>query len=342
METAESSVAAPALAWDAVHAAWRVLVLGATGAVGREVVQALLAAGHPPSKLFLHARSGHVLEWRGERLKVEPLQLSLPQAEVAILCTPPELAGELGPLLAARGTRVLDLSGASRSRPEVPLVLEGINAQELGAFTEIIALPLRATALIALPLALLDRTVGLAEVNVFCVLSAASQGARGILALRRELQELAASGGTLPRDSAGRVGNLRPVSPEPDGRDIGDEIATEIGRLLRRPDLLLDVAAHQGDLERCDVFAIRALLHGNLEPESAAQILSRSSSIQVEWDGAGPAPTRLAGSTRIHVGRFRAGSRGSRSLCFSAAGDELRAGAAQAALRVAARLPAGV
>jgi aspartate-semialdehyde dehydrogenase len=341
METVQQPVPGAPAAWDNLRALWRVQVFGASGAVGRELVQALLSAGHPASRLALYGRRSRELTWRTERLVIEALPANPPQAELAFLCTPPALSRELAGALAGRGTRVVDLSGSLRDRPEVALVVDGVNGQELGAFTDVIALPGRSAALIAEPLSLLDRTVGLAEVDLCCLLSAASGGAQAILALREEFSGLGARGGSPAPSGARRAANLSPALETSGDREPGDEIREDLCRLLRRPDLLLDVTALESDLERCDVFVVKALLHGDLGPEGAAQILARSPAIQVEWDGQGPVAARCTGSERVHVGRFRAGSRGARSLCFLAAGDQIRAGAARAALRVAARLPAG-
>jgi aspartate-semialdehyde dehydrogenase len=339
METVQTPRPAAPTAWDSLRALWRVQVYGASGAVGRELVQALLSAGHPATRLALYGRRGRELAWRNERLVVEPLPANPPPAELAFLCTPPALSRELAGALAGRGTRVVDLSGSLRDRQEVALVLDGVNGQEIGAFTDVIALPGRSAALIAEPLFLLDRTVGLAEIDLCCLRSAASGGVRAMLALREELSRLGARVGS-PAPTW-RAANLAPALETADGREPQDELREDLVRLLRRPDLLLDVTLLETDLERCDVFVVTALLHGELSPEGAAQILARSPAIQVEWDGLGPVAVRCTGSARVHVGRIRAGSRGARSLCFLAAGDQIRAGAAHAALRVAARLPAG-
>jgi hypothetical protein len=56
-------------------------------------------------------------------------------------------------------------------------------------------------------------------------------------------------------------------------------------------------------------------------------------------DPHGPRPRECAGTDPVHVGRIRAGSRGKRSLCFFAVGDQLRKGAALNALQVAGALP---
>ena len=317
--------------WDSSRHGLRVEVYGAGGALGREVACALLAAGHSPARLSLFARSARKLSWRGREVQIAPIPSMLQQADVAFLCTPARVTRVLAPHLAMCGTRSLDLSGAFRGETEVPLVLDGVNAQELGAFTELVAMPLRSSALLARVLCVLEREVGLGDVDVLAVLSAASWGARGILELRAELLELGQTG---PLEN-GRAGNLLPVN------DAGEEIVQDVRRLLGRPDLLFDASAVVGDLERCDFFAVRTLLYSSLDPADAAELLAADHALEVVAEETVAAASSAVGSPRVHVARIRAGSRGPRSLCFFVLGDQLRAGAA-AALRVAARLPAPV
>jgi len=328
----------PGTAWDAAHAAWRIQVHGAGSARGRELVLALLAAGHPASRLKLYGRRARTLVGRDQRLAIEPLPSAPPPAELAFLCLPPELARRQSQALAARGTRVIDLASGSARRPEATLVLDERSGTDLGAFTTELVLPLASTALIAGPLAALDAAAGLAEVDLFAVVGAAALGATGILALRRELCAVGGAGGAPRRSAEARVGNLRPS--ETIRADFEGELTHELRTLLAQPELPLDAQAMAGDLERCDLFAVKALLHQPLDPEEARERFAAASGIALAADGGAPTPAASAGSATVQVGRIRSGSRGPRSLCFLAAGDQLVAGSAIAALRVAARLPA--
>ena len=325
--------------WDSAHRGLRVQVLGACGARGREVVLALLGAGHPASRLALYARTPRTLEWHGETLRVEAMPARLPAAELAFLCTPAEVSLPLAAQLAAAGTRVVDLSGALALQPRSALVLAGVNDLGLGAFTEQVALPLPSTALVAPALALLEREVGLAEVDLFLVVAAAHHGARGMLALREERVRRASTSVAAELERPLCVGNLRTAESLSEGFEA--LLGTELMRLLGRSDLLLDVTAWAGDVERSDVFAVKALLHAPLDPEAAVELFASRPEFLLVPTGKTPTPSASDGDARLHVGRIRSGSRGPRSLCFCAAGDQLRAGSSHAALAVAARLAVG-
>jgi len=324
--------------WDAAHRQQRVQVFGASRAVGRELTAELLRHGHPVGSLQLFGRRQAAFSWGGEQLRVETLPDVPPPAELAFVCTPRDLGRDLVRALLARGTRVVDLSGAAAEDASVPFVVESVNGDEIGAFSEVVALPSRSAMPLGRLLWSLEREVGLEEVDVFAVVAAASEGARGILAVREE--RAAATAGEEPRESHRRLGNLLPPRGE-EGHEIERLVAQDIRRILKRPDLSLDFLAMEGDAERCDAFAVKAKLRGALAPGDAAALFAREPLVLVDRSSAGPAPATCSGSDRVHVGRIRAGSGGARSLCFFAVADQIRAGATSAALRVASRLPAG-
>jgi len=310
----------------------RIQVFGAGGARGRELVRELLEAGFPPARLELYARTTRALEWRGTTLPVQAVPTRLQAAELAFLCTPAAVTRALAPRLAGGGTRVVDVSGAT-SGAESSLALAGMKSQGVSAFTEFVRLPLPSVALLAPALGVLERAVGLLEVSVVGILGAAIDGALGIHLLRAEVVARGSAGGVPELERHARVGNLRPF-----GSALEARFREELTTLLGRSDLGLDVALLAGDLERCDHFEVKVNLCAPLEPDAASQLFAGESGLALEPEEAGPVPVLATGGSRLVVGRIRAGSRGPRSLCFSAAGDQLRTGSALAAIEVAARL----
>jgi aspartate-semialdehyde dehydrogenase len=328
--------------WDAAHRALTIQIFGAGGAVGRELTAEFLAVGHPPARLALYGRRGRSMPWSGGVLRISPIPADLSYAELAFLCTPPEFSRRLAPHLTSRGTRVIDLSGAFRTRPDVPMVAPLFRDEPLGAFTQMITLPSRFAAVPARPLLLLEKAVGLEEVVLHAMLSAASGGAGGVLRLRREIEERA--GGVTPHPATGMVGNLRAAVGEVDGDGrsvIEKEIESSLTRLLARSDLPLEVDAVETDVERCDAYSLSVRTRGPISPLEARRILGAAPGIELTEDPGGPSARSALGSDVVQVGRIRAGSRGVSSLCFFATGDQLRLGAAAAALSAALRLPLG-
>lgn len=327
--------------------AWDVAVVGATGAVGRELLLLLGDAGHPREKIRCFGRAGQSLAV-GETLRFDVLPMERwSRADVAFLCTPSTVSLELAPRLAEQGVRVVDLSSAFRMDPDVPLVIPEINGALLDLDPRLVANPNCTTAIAALPLAVLDAAAGLEEVVVVSYQAASGAGRAGLDALEAEMREAAG----LPRAARTEASpfpatlalNVIPGVAEPDETGAtGEErkIVAELQKILARPDLLVEATTARVPVERCHSVAVHARLSRALSPEEARARLREAPGIVLVDDPHGPRPRECAGSDPVHVGRVRAGARGGLSLCFFAVGDQLRKGAALNALQIAARLGA--
>lgn len=114
---------------------YRVAVVGATGVVGREMVNQLEERDFPAGEvtLFASARSaGTQVPFRGEGLTVQELTLENYRGfSLALFSAGAETALEWGPRFAADGCWVIDNSSAFRMDPNVPLVVPEVNAHEI-------------------------------------------------------------------------------------------------------------------------------------------------------------------------------------------------------------------
>ncbi|HYQ82294.1 MAG TPA: aspartate-semialdehyde dehydrogenase, partial [Anaeromyxobacteraceae bacterium] len=147
-------------------------VLGATGAVGRAIVQVLEEQVLPVASLRLLARkdsAGEEIEFRGEALEVEEAtSRAFRGVDVAFLAVPAAAALEWAPKARAEGCRaVVDASSAFRSDPGVPLVVASVNPEALDGFGErgLVAGPEAATILLATALQPLRQAAGLDRVT---------------------------------------------------------------------------------------------------------------------------------------------------------------------------------
>jgi len=338
--------------WTERHRSLQVAIVGATGAVGRELVQLLSAAGHPPERTDCIARRFAKLEIGRARTKldVRPLESMRDAAgfegtDLAFLCTPSEISRDLAPALAEAGVRVIDLSSALRMRSDVPLVVPEINGAELDANPRLVANPNCTTAIAALPLAVVQRLFGLDEVIVVSYQAASGAGSAGIDTLLYEARAdtgAPATGAPPTSPFAARLHlNVIPAIAEvgPDGTS-GEEqkIAEETRKILGLPELVIEATTARVPVERCHSVAVHCRLKADLDLTRLRAELERAPGIALCDDPHGPRPLECAGSDPVHVGRIRAGRRGKRSLCFFAVGDQIRKGAALNALQIAAAL----
>jgi aspartate-semialdehyde dehydrogenase len=335
--------------WDVAHRELAIAVVGATGAVGRELLLLLVESGHPREGIACYGRAAQELDaGPGLRFRVRPVE-GLERADLVFLCTPSPVSRELAPRLAEKGARVVDLSSALRMDPGIPLVIPEINGTLLDRSPRIVANPNCTTAVAALPLAVLDSAARLEEVIVVSYQAASGAGRAGLLTLEAETRE--ASG--LPPSSRAEPSpfpatlalNVIPGVAEPDATGVtGEErkIEQELQKILGRPDLAVEATTARVPVERCHSVAVHARFARPLPPAEAVSLLRAAQGVRLVEDPHGPRPRECAHSDPVHVGRVRAGARGGRSLCFFAVGDQLRKGAALNALQIAARLPARV
>ena len=316
-----------------------VAVVGATGAVGRELLGILERAGHPDERIACFARRAQEIDVEGAgRFEVQPID-TLGSSDIAFLCTPSDVSLRLAGDLAGRGVPVVDLSSAHRMHPEVPLVIPEINGRLLERNPRLVANPNCTTAVAALPLAALDRAAGLEEAIVVSYQAASGVGIAGLATLAAEARGEPAPGPS-PFPATLALNVIPGVAePEPDGW-TGEErkIENELRKILDLKDLVVEATTVRVPVERCHSVAVHARFRRALLPEEARSALASAEGVLLSGDPHGPRPREAAGTDPVHVGRIRAGARGRGSLCFFAVGDQLRKGAALNAFQVAARL----
>lgn len=167
-----------------------IAVVGATGVVGREILAALEAAGHPAEKLTALASErseGKELDYLDETIEVEKATgESFRGMALALFAAPAEVAKALAPAAQAAGAWVVDTSVAFRG--SAPLVISGVNEAVLDApfAGRIVAVPSAATTGLVLALEPLRRAFGLARVEVTALLGASHHGQRGIEVLEQQ------------------------------------------------------------------------------------------------------------------------------------------------------------
>jgi aspartate-semialdehyde dehydrogenase len=123
----------------------RVAIIGATGAVGAELLLCLEQRRFPLSDLRLFASSrsaGRRLRFRDEAIPVEELtDAALDGIDIALFSAGGATSRRFAPVAAEQGAVVVDNSSAFRMRPDVPLVVPEVNAAAIAAHRGIIANP---------------------------------------------------------------------------------------------------------------------------------------------------------------------------------------------------------
>lgn len=327
----------------------RLAVVGATGAVGREVLRILAQRNFPMRELRLLASPRSA----GRKLGAYVVQAVTPQAfdgvDIAIFDTPDPVAEQWVPIAATRGAIAVDNSAAFRMAEDVPLVIPEINGDTLDTLPRrIVANPNCTVATFAVPLAPLHREARLRRVIACSYQSVSGAGQKGPEQLWTELRTAAASG-EVPAKPMGDafkhpiVMNIIPAIGSPHGAHTSEEVkvAAELRKLLDAPGLPVGVTCVRVPTLVAHGVAVHAEFERALTPEQARRLLEQSPGIAVVDDPAAHQyPTALAAAGRdpCYVGRIRTDEAG--NLAFFAVADNLRKGAALNAVQIAEALVA--
>lgn len=326
---------------------YRVGIIGATGAVGREVLRILEERRFPISTLKLVASSRSAGQRIGEH-KVEALVPTVFDGlDLAIFDTPDALAAEWVPIAAQRGSIVIDNSAAFRMTADVPLVIPEINADALRRIPRgIIANPNCTVATFAVPLAPLHREAGLRRVVACSYQSASGAGQRGLEQLWAEVKAVAASGRPLSAPQGQAFAhplafNVIPAVGSVKGDHTSEEVkvAAELRKLFDAPELPVGITCVRVPTLVGHGVAVHAEFNRPLSLARARELLTGASGVTVIDDlsaGAYPTPLGAMGRDPCYVGRIR--TDGADNLAFFAVADNLRKGAALNTVQIAEQL----
>ena len=166
-----------------------VAILGATGAVGQELLTLLEERSFPLKQLRLLASprsAGQTVEFKGQSLTVEPVSAdALAGVDLVLASAGGSVSRQWAPVAVEQGAVVIDNSSAFRMDPAVPLVVPEVNPQAALTHQGIIANPNCTTILLTLALAPLAAMRPLRRVVVSTYQSASGAGARAMEELRQ-------------------------------------------------------------------------------------------------------------------------------------------------------------
>jgi aspartate-semialdehyde dehydrogenase len=322
-------------------------VVGASGALGRELVAVLEERRFPASDLIPVARErsmGAEIEFAGDAY---PLLTEIPRLEAAdliFLCAPPAASLELAGEALRAGVACFDLSGALAERADVPLLLADLPHAPEAVSRPLVATPVGPAAALARVLAPFAPDLLRVAVTVLSPVAGAGQSgidslSREVLAIfnQEEMPEPDAFDRAVAFDCLPAIGAL-----EPDGSTASElALARDLRRLLGRSDL--GVAA---TLVRVPTFhgegaSVGLELARPLPLEEAAARLAKCPWIVLEGDARGPTTRASVGEEAVRVGRLRADASQPAGLLLFAASDPLRLAALNAVRLAEARLARG-
>ncbi|MEI6071844.1 MAG: aspartate-semialdehyde dehydrogenase [Verrucomicrobiae bacterium] len=320
----------------------RVAIVGATGAVGVEMLRVMERRHFPVSRLRLlaSARSaGKTLEFRGEEIAIEALGMnSFEDIDIALFSAGSGISKEFGPVAVDSGAVVVDNSSAFRMCDDVPLVVPEINADDIRTHHGIIANPNCTTAITLIALHPLHKRFHVKRIFASSYQAVSGAGARALEELRSQVDALAHgkkfSPVVFPHQIAFNVIPQVDSFLETGYTKEEMKMQNEGRRIMHLPAFHASVTCVRVPVFRAHSVAVSAEFVRSVDLGEAADALRQAPGVQLVEDGY-PMPLGCAGQDDCFVGRMRRDCAMENGLSFWVCGDQLLKGAALNAVQIA-------
>jgi aspartate-semialdehyde dehydrogenase len=326
-----------------------VAVVGATGAVGVEMVKTLEKRGFPVGSLTLlaSARSvGKKLTFRGQDVTVKELTKdSFAGIDIALFSAGGSISKEFAPIAVKAGCVVVDNSSAFRMDDSVPLVVPEVNAPDVKLHKGIIANPNCTTAITLMALYPLHQAFGVKRIFASSYQAVSGTGAKAIEELRQQVIQIA--GGQPVTREVYPYQIAFNVLPQvdvflPSGYTKEEmKMENEGRKIMHHPGFKASVTCVRVPVYRAHSVAVSAEFEKPVSVEAARAVLSKAPGLDLvdnpekrEY----PMPLFAAERYNCQAGRIRKDCAMDNGLCFWVAGDQLLKGAALNAVQIAEEL----
>jgi aspartate-semialdehyde dehydrogenase len=328
-----------------------VAVVGATGAVGSEVIRILEERVFPVGdlRLFASARSaGELVDWKGGSVRVEEIDAEgFEGVDVAFFCAGGAISAEYAPIAADAGAVVIDKSSHFRMDPDVPLVVPEVNAGDLGErHRGIIASPNCTTIPIVVALKPIADAVGISRIVASSYQAVSGGGKRGVDALSRETINLLnmrdSSEGEEPSVFPRRIAfnTIPQVDAFLEDGSTKEEakVIAETRRVLHLETLPIAVTCVRVPTFYGHTVALTVELEQPLDAEDARAMLREAPGVilcELGDEIPYPTPADIGGTDAVYVGRVRNDPSHAHGLQLWVGSDNVRKGAALNAVQIA-------
>ncbi|WP_414543520.1 aspartate-semialdehyde dehydrogenase [Nostoc sp. CCY0012] len=325
---------------------YRVAILGATGAVGTELLELLESRNFPVADLKLLASPqsvGRSLPFQGENLPVEAVSdRALENIDLVLASAGGSISKTWAPVAVNKGAVVIDNSSAFRMNPQVPLVVPEVNPLAAADHQGIIANPNCTTILMTVAIWPLHQISPIKRIVASTYQSASGAGAKAMAEVKTQasaiLQGQQPVAEVLPYPLAF---NLFPHnSPLNDAGYCEEEMkmVNETRKIFDNQEIRITATCIRVPVLRAHSEAINLEFSQPFNPDTAREILSRAPGVKLleDWENNYfPMPMEATGRDEVLVGRIRQDISHPCGLELWLCGDQIRKGAALNAVQIA-------
>jgi len=337
---------------------YHVAIVGATGAVGQELLHVLERRSFPVASLrpIGSARSaGQSVRFRDESIQVQELGgKSFDKIDVAFFSAGGEISRKHVPIASQANAIAIDNSSVFRMEPHVPLVVPEINAEDVRRHRGLIANPNCTTAITLMALYPLHRVFGVRRVFAASYQAVSGSGTRAIEELKRQTKSAVQEQESRPAPvHPATVPAQATIYPHPIAFNLLPHVDSflesgytkeemkmqnEGRKIMHLPQFNASVTCVRVPVYRAHSVAVNAEFEQPVSVERAREVLATAPGIELvdePHSNRYPMPLNVTGKDNCQVGRVRLDCALENGLSFWVSGDQLLKGAALNAVQIA-------
>jgi len=325
---------------------YNVAILGATGAVGQEMLKVLGERNFPFNELKLLASkrsSGEEVEFKGNKYVIEEAtENSFENIDVVLCAAENYISEALSPAAVKAGAVVIDNSSAFRLKDDVPLVVPEVNPEDVKKHNGIIANPNCSTIIALTALNELNKYAKIKRMVVSTFQAVSGAGVNGIKELDQQIADISEGKPVEIKTFQYQIAyNVIPQIGDFDEVGYSQEemkMQNEGRKILHNPELKVNCTCVRVPVYRSHSESITIETEKELTPEKAKELLAKADGVKLVDDLANrkyPMPLDTSDQDLIFVGRVRKDISQDNSLVLWCCGDQVRKGAATNAVQIA-------
>ncbi len=323
-----------------------VAILGATGAVGQELLNLLDEREFPVDRLTLLASSrsaGQTVSFQGSTLTIEAVsEASFAQVDLVLASAGSSVSREWAPVATHQGAVVVDNSSAFRMDPLVPLVVPEVNPEAAFEHQGIIANPNCTTILMCVAIYPLHKVNPIQRIVAATYQSASGAGASAMMELEDQSRDVLAGKPPEPKVFPFPIAfNLFPHNSSiQDNHYCQEELKmlNESRKIMGAPELRLSATCVRVPVHRAHAETLNLEFQDPFDVDKARHLISEAPGVRILEDWSAnrfPMPIDVSGQNEVAVGRIRQDISHTHCLELWICGDQIRKGAALNAIQIA-------
>ena len=325
---------------------YTVAVLGATGAVGQEMIKILEERNFPVGKLVPLASersAGKKLLFKGEEVTIqEACDEAFEGVDIVLGAAENDIAKRFAPAIVKAGAVFVDNSSAFRLDPKVPLIVPEVNPEDAAWHSGIISNPNCSTIITVTAVNALNRLSPIRTMTASTYQAVSGAGAGGPIELMNEVEALREGKTYEPRVFSHQIAyNLIPQigGEQMDGYTSEEmKMQNEGRKIMHLPDLKVSCTCVRVPVVRSHSISVSVHFDRAVSVQEVREVIANAPGCRLVDDLANkiyPMPLDTSDQDIVFVGRIRPDLTDEKGICLWCCGDQVRKGAATNCIQIA-------